>query len=125
MTCSELGLADAHLCEEDGLVVARAEVGDVRLVVSDVRRRVVNVRCDTVDRAARALLDEIIEPRGAHGRTAISDGGRNQLRLACERLTPLLPRGNCLCGRHVRLRAQIGLVEAVTQRNTETIFRLK
>lgn len=101
----------AHLGDPHGLVVLGDDAGDVALVVGDVRRRVVDVDRDGINRAAGARGEERVEPRGAHRGPAVRDGGRHELGTARERLDVRLPRLRGRLRAQVGLRAEVGLVE--------------
>lgn len=93
----------AYLSDPYGLVVLGRDARNVALVVRDVRGRVVDMDRNGINCAAGARGDEVVQPCGAHRGRPIGNGGRNQLRLACERLYVCLP-----CLRRC-LRAQVGL----------------
>lgn len=69
---------------------------------------------DGVDRAVRALGQELVQPRRAHRGAAVRDGGGDELGLAGEGLHVRLPRLGGVLGAHVGLRSEVRLVEAKT-----------
>jgi hypothetical protein len=114
----------------DRLVVARANTRDVVLEVRDVRRRVVDVNGDGVDCAARAGLEERVEPGETTRCACVGYRGADELQLPSVlsnrrepsetiyerewtyRLHVSLPRSSGLLRREVALTRVIGLVKA-------------
>lgn len=74
---------------------------------------------DSVDMAPAASLEEVLHPGDAHGRAAIGDCGRNQLRLSCEGLHVQLSKASGFGGRNVELEAEIRLAESAKEELAE------
>jgi hypothetical protein len=95
------------------LAILLRHLRDVRLEVRHVRRTVVHVHRDRVDRAARARGQEAVHPARAHrGWGAVRDRGRDELDPAGEGLDEVLPGTGGGLGGQVGLGGEVGLVEA-------------
>ena len=84
---------------------------DVFLEVVDVRSAIVPVAIHEVDGAAGAVADEVFHVLQAHLPAAIGDGWSTEFGLAGERFHELLVGRNGSWDVHVRLAAEVGLVE--------------
>lgn len=86
---------------------------EVRVKVANVASITVPMQGDRVDVAPNALVDELLEPVGSLSRaTRVGHGGGDELDSTGVRLHVLPPERDGVRGGEVRLRSEVGLVEA-------------